>query len=183
MTSQAALTAGMRFRLSIMLDRPLRGHEVERALQGAPVDVATLRPAQEIFTSAPVFVGMADPVPQRVIFFWGDRDTVPLVVPPEAPKPKIDLNSYQPARRDGGGLTLDHLYAAILKAGEGRRRMTLFGCAARSMDLIREGKASHDEVFSALGSAALAAGTPGTRAEIAKHISNGLARGAAGGLA
>ncbi|HEX2526873.1 MAG TPA: hypothetical protein VHL31_11335 [Geminicoccus sp.] len=181
-TSQAGLTAGMRARVSVLFGRPWLGHEVERAMKHVPLDFTTLRVAQAIYTCAPVFIGMADPVQRRVAYFWGDRDTVPLVVPPAPPKPKIDLSSFRSTPWGGAGLTLDHLHDAVLRATKGGRRMTLFGCAARSMDLIREGKATHDEVFAALGSAALLAGIPGSRQDIAKHISNGLARGATGGL-
>ena len=179
-TGSAGMKPGARLRLGFILDRPMLGGEIERATQGAPIDVSTLRPVQLVYTAAPIFKNMPDPIAERVTWAWLDREFVTLKVLPEP------VRSAPPARRrcpDGErrGLTLDHLVDAVVRAPEGRRRMTLFGCAARSVDLIKASEASYDDVFWALGSAALAAGVPGTRQEIAKHISNGLARGEAGG--
>jgi len=66
-TAGHALKPGLRLRLWFLLERGLTGVECQRWLRAVPgVDPSTLRAAQAIFTAAPVFEAMADPLPQRL---------------------------------------------------------------------------------------------------------------------
>ncbi|HEX2527178.1 MAG TPA: hypothetical protein VHL31_12895 [Geminicoccus sp.] len=67
-SASAGIKPGAKMRLWFLLDRPLYGHEIKRAMLGAPIDECTLRPVQIIYTAAPGFVGMSDPVAKRVHF-------------------------------------------------------------------------------------------------------------------
>ncbi|MDT8263894.1 hypothetical protein RQ832_11605, partial [Roseomonas sp. DSM 102946] len=85
-TAGHSLKPGLRLRLWFFFSRPLTGAEAQRWLRGAPgVDLSTLRPAQVIYTAAPIFAGRTDPLPSRLAYLPGD-ETVQ-VPPPEALAP------------------------------------------------------------------------------------------------
>ena len=70
---------GLRLRLWYWLDRPLRTGELTRWLHDYPVDKSVFRPAQPIYTAAPVFENPEqDPIPERIV----DLPGAPLVVAP-----------------------------------------------------------------------------------------------------
>jgi hypothetical protein len=176
-TASAAMKPGARLRLGFLLDHPLFGHEVERAVAGTPVDPSTLRSVQLVYTAAPIFHGMQDPILDRVVLVPGDRDAVPLVVPPELPRPRIDLNLAR-SRQDGeDGLTLVRLAAVVASAPQGSRHRKLYGCAWRAAELVLAGHATPYEVFDVLGSAAVSAGLTDPPAEVARIIRSGLEQG------
>lgn len=87
-TGSHGVKPGIRIRLWHWLDRAITGKEIERWLAGiAGLDVSVFRPAQIIYTAAPVFEVGADLLPNRVALIRGD-DRV--VVPPHeklAPPP------------------------------------------------------------------------------------------------
>jgi hypothetical protein len=57
---------GCRLRLWFWLSRPTTGAELGFWLKAYPVDPCTFRPAQPIYTAAPVFVGREDHLPFRI---------------------------------------------------------------------------------------------------------------------
>jgi hypothetical protein len=176
-TASAAMKPGARLRLGFLLDHPRFGHEVERAVAGTPIDPSTLRPVQLVYTAAPTFHGIQDPIVDRVVLVPGDRDAVPLVVPPELPRPTIDLNLAR-SRQDGeDGLALARLAAAVASAPQGSRHRKLYGCAWRAAELVLAGQATPLEVFDALGAAAVRAGLADPPTEIARIIRGGLEQG------
>ncbi|WP_191057566.1 hypothetical protein [Geminicoccus harenae] len=179
-SASAAIKPGTWLRLGFLLDRPLFGHEIERAVGDAPIDPSTLRAVQLVYTAAPIFRGMEDPVTERVAYGWFDRDVVSLEIPPEAPKPRIDLNVRpDPTRGASHSLTLDRLADAVASAPEGSRHRKLFGCAWRAGDLVASGQASAHQVFHSLGQAAVQAGITDPPNELARIIKSGLERAAA----
>jgi hypothetical protein len=65
-TSGCGVKPDLRYRLWFVLDRPLHGHEVAAWTASPHLDPATLRPVEPIYTARPMFVGLADPLPQRL---------------------------------------------------------------------------------------------------------------------
>ena len=77
---------GRRLRLWYWLTRPTTGTELTRWLAGAPTDLSVFRPAQPIYTAAPVFTpGLQDHLPRRIAGLPGEP--VVAVPPPEALQP------------------------------------------------------------------------------------------------
>ena len=182
-SASAGIKPGARLRVWYLLDRPLVGREIERAMEGVSIDPSTLRAVQLIYTAAPRFQGMPDPVAERVAYAWLDRDVVALKVPPERARPIVPPQAAWPiVARDGRGLALHHLADAIRTAPEGSRHRKLFGCAWRAGDLVAAGEATAHEVFHELSHAAVAAGITDPPTELGRIIKSGLDR-AAGGAA
>jgi len=176
-SASAGIKPGARLRLWFLLDRPLFGREVERAMAGVPIDVATLRPVQLIYTAAPLFKGMDDPVPQRVAWAWLDRDTVPLVVPPEPVKQSMPMRRpSSPGRAGSRGTTLNRLAEVVRTAAAGSRHRKLYGCAWAAGELVRAGPVTAHEVFHELAHAARCAGLTDPPEELARIIKDGLAQ-------
>jgi hypothetical protein len=185
-SASAAVKPGAKMRLWFLLDRPLYGHEIKRAMAGAPIDECTLRPVQIIYTAAPGFVGMSDPVAKRVHFAWLDRDLVALEVPPEPARPVRQIQyaalSGSPSRCHDELIPLGALARIVARADEGQRHKKLHGCAWRAGDLIHAGQATAHEIFWVLGKAAKDAGLADPPEELARIIKCGLER-AGGGAA
>jgi hypothetical protein len=91
-TAGHLIKPGARLRLWFWLSRPVTQSELKLWLRSAPVDVAVFRPAQLIFTAAPVFANDAvDPMPCRTISIVQSQPVVAVssrgshtVVPTEA---------------------------------------------------------------------------------------------------
>jgi hypothetical protein len=182
-SASAGIRAGAKMRLWFLLDRPLHGHEIKRAMVGAPIDECTLRPVQIIYTAAPGFIGMPDPVPERVHFAWLDRDVVALEVPPEPVKPVRQIQPAAPSRSPRCHdelIPLAALARIVARADEGQRHKKLHGCAWRAGDLIHAGQVTAREIFYALGEAAKNAGLADPPDEIARIIKCGLERAVGG---
>ena len=106
-TSGHGIKPGIRIRLFYWLDRPLEDWQLKIWL--APliaaklIDPALFNPVQAIYTAAPVFVGMNDPVPYRCGTWTGYSDAVS---PPAIEKPQRSTSSAAGASQgDGGGYT------------------------------------------------------------------------------
>jgi hypothetical protein len=89
-TSGHALKPGIRIRLFFWLDRPLADWEIKawlaKPIAEKLIDPALYNPVQAIYTAAPVFVGMPDPVPYRCGIWTGHSDAVevPTIEKPRA---------------------------------------------------------------------------------------------------
>ena len=72
--------AEIRIRLGFVLDRGVSFAQAKRWLAGIEgLDESTLRPAQVIYTAAPIFRdGLTDPMPERMGVLDGDRELVPV---------------------------------------------------------------------------------------------------------
>jgi hypothetical protein len=106
-TSQAGLRPGLRYRLWFVLSRPLLGRELAAWCERPEVDPCVFRPAEPIYTAAPVFDGRHDPVPRRVGLLGGLEPAVPVPTgcragPLAAPAPGRDAS--RPARGFEGWL-------------------------------------------------------------------------------
>jgi hypothetical protein len=78
-TAGHGIKPGCRLRLWYSLDRATTGDKLGVWLKDYPVDRCTFRPAQPIYTAAPVFVGRSDHLPIRIVL----RDGSPCVAVPE----------------------------------------------------------------------------------------------------
>jgi hypothetical protein len=125
----------IRLRLWFWLSRPAMGGELGRWLAAAllaPVDPASLRAVQPIFTAAPLFEdGATDPLPYRLYSLTGtDAVDVPSVAdlaPPPRPPP-----SPPPSGRPGNpGRAIGAVLHKLAGAPQGERNGLLFWAACR----------------------------------------------------
>lgn len=79
---------GARLRLWCFLSRPMIGAELKRWLGNAPVDRALFSAAQVIYTAAPLFTGMKDPLPARLVRLDGAARVVVPNTEELAPPPR-----------------------------------------------------------------------------------------------
>ena len=79
---------GARLRLWFLLGRALSGAECKRWLRDAPVDLSVFGAAQPIYTAAPLFRGMADPLPVRLVMLDGAARVLPPSPAALAPPPR-----------------------------------------------------------------------------------------------
>ena len=70
-TASHTFKPGARLRLWFMLSRALGGAECKRWLARAPVDRSVFGAVQPIYTAAPLFIGMVDPLPHRLVVLPG----------------------------------------------------------------------------------------------------------------
>ena len=70
-TASHTFKPGARLRLWFMLSRALGGAECKRWLARAPVDRSVFGAVQPIYTAAPLFIGMVDPLPRRLVVLRG----------------------------------------------------------------------------------------------------------------
>jgi hypothetical protein len=143
-TGSHALKSGLRVRLWFMLDRAITTAEATYWFRDAPVDPAGFRPAQRIFTAAPLFVdGAVDPVPERLMRVFG-RPTVE--VPPAAqlrPETKPHKQPGQAGEPHHGSLS-DAL-RFVLAASDGERNKSLYWASHRLAEAVASGLISDGE--------------------------------------
>ncbi|APT57145.1 hypothetical protein RGI145_08595 [Roseomonas gilardii] len=148
-TAGHGVKPGLRLRLWFLLDRPLTGAEAKRWLAGrGGLDVSTLNPAQVIYTAAPVFQGMRDPLPCRVALLGGHERVQP--PPPEAllaPRPRPEPRLLPKGRVGDALAEMQRREAArrIITAPEGRRHAAAVGAAAGLAGLVRHGRLTEAE--------------------------------------
>lgn len=181
-TASHTFKPGARLRLWFMLSRALGGAECKRWLAHAPVDRSVFGAAQPIYTAAPLFVGMADPLPLRLVVLPGaERVVAPseagLVPPRMPPRP---LAHQRPFRASGSTATarLTGLLYTVRCAAEGERHSKLYWAACRAGEMVRAGEVSAAPVIDALTEAAMNAGgrDEGSARRTAEH---GVSRGRA----
>jgi hypothetical protein len=153
---------GARVRLWFILERPVAGTELKRWLIAAPVDRSVFSAAQPIYTSAPRFVGMADPLPCRLAVLPG----APAVVPPpvqETTPPAASKSAVLPAARGSDSYALAALVraaGAVANAAINNRHPTAVAEAWGLARLVAEGLLTPTEVTKALDGALVMAGKP-----------------------
>jgi hypothetical protein len=151
LSSSAGVKAGLRAHLWFWLDRGLGRLELERLLAGVDgLDPATLRDVQIHYVAAPVFVGVDDPVFERIAILPGYEEVkVPALMPastrpalararPVAPRP------FAPSSC-GGFLGSAERYAeACLRrlalAPDGQRHNACLRVACRLLAIARAGQ-------------------------------------------
>jgi hypothetical protein len=117
----------IRMRVFFWADRPVSNYELKTWLKadapGAAIDLTLFNPIQPIYTAAPIFVGITDPVKQRILWYGGESKGVSVTMPP--PRRIIDEEvryTKQSAKRIS-----ESLYFKIGRLGTGERHNMLFG--------------------------------------------------------
>ncbi|MCK8784137.1 hypothetical protein M0638_07075 [Roseomonas sp. NAR14] len=162
-TASHVIRPGARLRLWARLARPLAGAECQRWLRDQPAcDPSTLRAAQIIYTAAPVFVGMADPLPERLVVMPGE----PMVAVPSpaelAPRPPSDPPP-RPTAESGSRYALAALSraaVAIATAPVDSRHPTAVREAWGLARLVHGGLLTEGEVIGTVDGALQRAGKP-----------------------
>jgi hypothetical protein len=156
---------------------PMNGPELRRwfALANttgcAQMDPAVATANQPIYTAAPLFQGVADPVPQRLALLYGELDEA-TIRPPAAPEPIV----YAPGATGARCPERLALLVEEIRAGaeSGQPRHPLINKAAFTAGRYVAGSAfSRDEALAALLPAALATGSAGAD----RAVRDGLAAG------
>jgi hypothetical protein len=151
-TAGHGIKPGARLRWWAWLSRPTIGAELDAWFSGCPVDLATFRPVQPIYTAAPLFdSGVVDPVPDRLALVPGAREVVP-VPAPELLRP-VRVEVRRPAVGDagnGGAGALAHARRTIAAAPVNARHATARRMAAFLGHLHREGEVSAGDVAEAV---------------------------------
>jgi hypothetical protein len=155
---------GARVRLWFMLVRPVAGAEHKRWLAAAPVDRSVFGAAQPIYTAAPRFVGMADPLPFRLAVLPG-APAVGVPSPEElAPPPHhVPPSPPLPATRSSGSharAALIRATTAVASASVSNRHPTAVTEAWGLARLVAAGLLTPGEVTRALDGALRMAGKP-----------------------
>lgn len=157
---------GSRLRLWFWLDRPVVRAELEVWFAGCPeVDPVSFRPAQVIYTAAPVFeTGLVDHLPARIALLQSGNDVVVppaemLTLPPRPQRPDY-ANFAGPIRQ--GARWVDEAFArgvaAVASAPIDARHNTTLRVAFNLACLVHEGGLNEGNVRSALGEAIAYAG-------------------------
>lgn len=177
---------GARLRLWFLLTRPLSGAECKRWLREAPVDLSVFGAAQPIYTAAPLFVGMPDPLPVRQVTLDGAARVVPpspaALAPPARRTPRTPDQIVQngPGAGRYAARALARAYAAVAGAPVNARHRTAVAEGWGLARLVARGLLSGEDVARALDGALQDAGKPaGEGAKIAAWAVAQRAGGAA----
>lgn len=152
-TASHGIKQDARLRWWAWLSRPATGAELEAWFTGCPVDLATFRPVQPIYTARPLFAaGMVDPLPERLAMLPGAREVVP--VPHAAllrPVRVVRAIAPRPYREgEGGAGALEHARRTIAAAHISTRHDTAKRMAAFLAHLARDGELSEAEALRAI---------------------------------
>jgi hypothetical protein len=169
-TASHAIKPGARLRLWYWLSRPVGGAEAARWLRDAPVDASIFGAAQPIYTAAPMFMGMPDPLPRRVVILGGAErvaapDPAALAPPPPRSAPPA---TPRPAAAVAGRYALAALTRAaarVAAASVNSRHDTAKAEAWGLARLVRVGLLSEAEVKRVIGDALAAAGKSAAEGE------------------
>jgi hypothetical protein len=173
-TAGHGFKSGARLRLWFLLPRALSGAECKRWLRDAPVDRSVFGAVQPIYTAAPLFVGMVDPLPLRLVRLDGaERVEAPspgaLAPSPRVPVPP--MRGMTPSSAKGGryaNAALARATAAVARASEGARHPTAVSEAWGLAALVAQGLLAAEDMARALDGALQMAGKPpGEGAKIA----------------
>lgn len=151
----------LKARLWFLNDAPLSSAELRRWFNAqnatgnyAQMDAAVASSNQPIYTAAPTFEGMPDPVPQRLALLLGDAGDTLNLQPPEPARPAYSAApppDGEPARRDP--TVLRPLTAAVRRALDGTKHQTLNTAAFTAGGYVAGGAISLEEARLALQAA------------------------------
>lgn len=177
---------GARLRLWFLLHRALSGAECKLWLRDAPVDLSVFGAAQPIYTAAPLFRGMADPLPARLVTLDGAARVPPPSPAALAPPPRRRPRAPDPVLQNGPGAgryatrALARAYAAVAAAPINARHRTAVTEGWGLARLVARGLLSGEDVARALDGALQDAGKlPGEGEKIAAWAVAQRAGGAA----
>ncbi len=168
----------IRLRLWYWLSRATTGGELKRWFRGTSADLCVFRPAQVIYTAAPVIAdGATDPLPERLVALPGVA-CVPVPAPDElrAPPPRP---SVAPLRLAGHLAANRYARRALVRAADRiiraeKRHPTIIAECCGLARLVNAGMLAESELRTVIERAAAAAGKDDAE-EISSCIAWGLA--------
>lgn len=171
-TASHGIKPGIRVRLWHWLARAIAGKEIERWLTGITgLDVSVFRPAQVIYTAAPVFESGIDPLPTRVVMIPGeDRVAVPspAALAPPPPRPARPIPKPDDAKAQTfAWAALRNAAARIAMAPVSARHATILSEGGRLARLVHQGLLAASTVEQMMEDAAAQAGKPPGEAKAA----------------
>ncbi len=172
-TASHGIKAGIRVRLWHWLDRAITGPEISRWLGPiAGLDASIFRPAQIIYTTAPVFESGIDPLPARTTIIPGEPRVAVPAAATLAPPPPVRQPAPLPAPGDANASryafgALRNATARIAMAGVGSRHAAIIAEARGLARFTTAGLLDAATVRRALADAAAAAGKPQGEADLA----------------
>ncbi|MEE3502641.1 hypothetical protein [Acidiphilium acidophilum] len=164
-TASHGLKPGIRIRLWHWLDRAINQSEIRRWLGAiAGLDDCIFRPAQVIYTAAPVFETGIDHLAARTARIDGEpRVAVPsaAALAPPAPRPAAPLPKPSDARASTYAyVALRNAAARVATAGKGDRHFTIIREARSLARFIDAGLLTTSDVRATLEQSAQSAGKP-----------------------
>jgi hypothetical protein len=161
-TASHGFKPGARVRGWALLDTPLSGAELTAWLRGTPCDASKFRTVQPIYAAAPVFEGMADPLPRRLVVLPG-RERVACPSPSSlAPRPRKVTGAPPKEGEAGAGgyafTALARATTAVAMASENSRHETAVRQAWSLAKLVAAGLLTADAVGRAMDGALQLAG-------------------------
>ncbi|WP_284946729.1 hypothetical protein [Acidisoma cladoniae] len=168
-TAGHGIKPGIRLRLWFWLDRLTTGAELKVWLKDSPADPAVFRPAQLIYTAAPLFEGMPDPLPARLAVLSGAEEVrVPsaeaLAPPARLPfKPLPEVNSLAGSRYALAALKA--AAARVTTAPVAQRHPTCMYQTRSLGRLVEAGLLARSDVESVMIEALVQSGKPRTEGE------------------
>jgi hypothetical protein len=171
---------GCRLRGWFWCDRALTGREIMRWLAGTPCDPSVWRPAQPIYTAAPVFApGRTEHLRSRLTLFPGEdwlncpsaEDLADPPAKPQTPPERIARGRHANAYVDAA---LADAANAIIDAGEGKRHDKVIAESRNLARLVAAGLLSEKDLTEVVTRAAERAGKVDAE-EIASCIAWGIA--------
>lgn len=170
--------AMLKARLWFVNDAPMDGPALRRwfTLANRRGDCAQMDPSvatanQPIYTAAPLFQGVADPVPVRLALLYGDQD-VATIRPPDAPAPVVYAAGAIGERCPARLAALVKRIQAAAESGQ-PRHPTINSMAFTAGRLVAGGAFTADEALAALLPPALETGSAGAE----RAVRDGLAAG------
>jgi hypothetical protein len=159
-TAGHGIKPGARLRWWTWLSRPATGWELDAWFAGCPVDGATFRPVQAIYTARPLFdAGMPDPVPDRLLMLPGARDVVPVPAPALLRPVRVEpRRAAAPDAGQGGAGALAYARRTIAAAPVNARHATATRLAAFLSHLHHDGEVTAGDVAEAVAAGIEAAG-------------------------
>ncbi|WP_307139904.1 hypothetical protein [Pseudoroseomonas cervicalis] len=161
-TASHGIKSGARLRWWAWLSRPVIGAELVQWFVGFPVDAATFRPVQPIYTARPFFAGgREDPIPERLAMLPGAREVVQVPLPAMLRPVKIAAPAVVSSSREfrgGGAAALQYARRTLAAAPIGTRHETAKRMAAFLAHLARTGEVSADDAVRAVADGIEAAG-------------------------
>lgn len=169
-TGSHGIAPGIRVRLWHWLDRPVDGAELKRWLGNVSgIDASVFRPAQVIYTAAPVFEGGRDHLPQRLQLLPGaPRVVTPppaALAPPDRRPTAITPLSAGNRRARYAFSALRNALARVNAAGTGARHPTILNEARSLARFVKAGLLDESDVKGALADAARNVGKPDGEAD------------------
>lgn len=159
---------GLRLRVWCWLSRPMMGQDAQRWLRGVPgLDLATLRPAQVIYTAAPILTdGATDPLPHGRLHVSEGAPVVQVPdLPDPTPPPRLAFRSAPIHAGDTAGRRLAALVSFAAINVPRQRNDRLYWATCRAAALVQDGHVDAATARAAMAEAGRMAGLPPQEAD------------------